>query len=38
MKAVKVIASIYEKEQLALDKPLNLNKNSGVEVIVLISE
>ena len=38
MKAVKVMASIDEKGQLALDKPLNLNKNSRVEVIVLISE
>lgn len=38
MKAVKVMASIDEKGQLTLDKPLNLNKNSRVEVIVLISE
>ncbi|MEO1432318.1 MAG: hypothetical protein AAFV71_25280 [Cyanobacteria bacterium J06633_8] len=38
MKAVKVMATINEEGQLALDKPLNINKNSRVEVIVLISE
>ena len=38
MKAVKVMATINEEGQLALDKPLDINKNSRVEVIVLISE
>ena len=38
MKAVKVMATINEEGQLALDKPLNIDKNSRVEVIVLISE
>jgi len=38
MKAVKVMATINEQGQLTLDRPLVTNKNSRVEVIVLIPE
>ncbi len=38
MKAIKVMATIDEEGKLALDKPLMIDKNSRVEVIVLISE
>lgn len=38
MKAIKVMASIDEHEQLTLDSPLITDKNSRVEVIVLIPE
>ncbi|MBW4611127.1 MAG: hypothetical protein KME22_28960 [Hassallia sp. WJT32-NPBG1] len=38
MKAIKVMATIDEQGQLTLDRPLIMDKNSGVEVIVLIPE
>lgn len=38
MKAIKVMATINEQGQLALDKPLTIDKNQRVEVIVLIPE
>ena len=38
MKALKVMATIDEQGQLTLDRPLTINKNSRVEVIVLIPE
>ncbi|MDZ7955032.1 hypothetical protein [Nostoc sp. DedQUE09] len=38
MKAVKVMATINEQGQLTLDHPLMTDKNSRVEVIVLIPE
>ena len=38
MKAIKVMATIDEHGQLTLDHPLITDKNSRVEVIVLISE
>ncbi len=38
MKAIKVMATIDEHGQLTLDRPLITDKNSRVEVIVLISE
>lgn len=38
MKAVKVMATIDEHGQLTLDRPLMREKNSRVEVIVLIAE
>ncbi len=38
MKAIKVMATIDEEGKLALDKPLMIDKNSRVEVIVLIPE
>ncbi len=38
MKALKVMGTIDEKGQLTLDQPLIADKNSRVEVIVLISE
>jgi hypothetical protein len=38
MKAIKVMATIDEEGKLALDKPLMIDKNSRVEVIVLIHE
>lgn len=38
MKAIKVMGTIDEQGQLFLDQPLNRNKNSRVEVIVLIQE
>lgn len=38
MKAIKVMATIDEQGQLALDSPLMVDRNSRVEVIVLIPE
>lgn len=38
MKALKVMATIDEQGQLTLDHPLISDRNSRVEVIVLISE
>ena len=38
MKAIKAMGSINEQGQLSLDNPLKINKNSRVEVIVLIQE
>ncbi|MBW4473640.1 MAG: hypothetical protein KME45_25175 [Stenomitos rutilans HA7619-LM2] len=38
MKALKVMATIDEQGQLTLDHPLLTDKNSRVEVIVLIPE
>lgn len=38
MKAIKVMATVDEQGQLTLDKPLIADRNSRVEVIVLISE
>ncbi|MDZ8066746.1 MAG: hypothetical protein RMY64_14180 [Nostoc sp. DedQUE08] len=38
MKAFKVMATINEQGQLTLDYPLITDKNSRVEVIVLIPE
>ncbi|UKO97184.1 type II toxin-antitoxin system RelN family antitoxin [Nostoc sp. UHCC 0870] len=38
MKALKVMATINEEGQLTLDHPLLTDKNSRVEVIVLIPE
>ncbi|VXD20072.1 conserved hypothetical protein [Planktothrix serta PCC 8927] len=38
MKAVKVMAMINDQGQLTLDHPLITDKNSRVEVIVLIPE
>ncbi|HLO88858.1 MAG TPA: hypothetical protein VK203_28160 [Nostocaceae cyanobacterium] len=38
MKAIKVMATINEQGQLTLDCPLMTDKNSRVEVIVLIPE
>ncbi|MBW4582221.1 MAG: hypothetical protein KME42_21865 [Tildeniella nuda ZEHNDER 1965/U140] len=38
MKAIKVMATVDQQGQLALDTPLVTNQNSRVEVIVLISE
>lgn len=38
MKAIKVMATIDEQGQLTLDRPLIMDKNSRVEVIVLIPE
>ena len=38
MKAIKVMATIDEQGQLTLDHPLITDKNSRVEVIVLIPE
>ena len=38
MKAIKVMATIDEQGQLTLDCPLIMDKNSRVEVIVLIPE
>ncbi|GAA6615305.1 hypothetical protein [Scytonema sp. NUACC26] len=38
MKAIKVMASIDEHGQLTLDRPIITDKNSRVEVIVLIPE
>lgn len=36
MKAIKVMATIDEQGQLTLDRPLIIDQNSRVEVIVLI--
>ncbi|KAF3887024.1 MULTISPECIES: type II toxin-antitoxin system RelN family antitoxin [Nostocales] len=38
MKAIKIMATIDEHGQLTLDRPLVSDKNSRVEVIVLIPE
>ncbi|MBW4475710.1 MAG: hypothetical protein KME54_02280 [Tolypothrix brevis GSE-NOS-MK-07-07A] len=38
MKALKVMATINEQGQLTLDNPLITDKNSRVEVIILIPE
>ncbi|MGB3265011.1 MAG: hypothetical protein WBA89_13785 [Microcoleus sp.] len=38
MKAIKVMATIDERGQLHIDEPLKLDRNSRVEVIVLIPE
>ena len=38
MKAIKVMATIDDRGQLTLDIPLITDKNSRVEVIVLIPE
>jgi len=38
MKAIKVMATIDDQGQLTLDYPLIIDKNSRVEVIVLIPE
>lgn len=38
MKAIKLMATIDEQGQLTLDYPLIIDKNSRVEVIVLIPE
>lgn len=38
MKAIKVMGNINEDGQLTLDKPIITDKNSRVEVIVLIRE
>lgn len=38
MKAMKVMATIDEQGQLTLDHPLIIDKNSRVEVIILIPE
>ncbi len=38
MKALKVMGTIDEQGQLTLDQPLITNKNSRVEVIILIPE
>lgn len=38
MKAIKVMGTINDQGQLALDQPLEVAQNSRVEVIVLIQE
>ena len=38
MKAIKVMGTVDEKGQLALDSPLTIDKQSRVEVIVLVLE
>jgi hypothetical protein len=38
MRAIKVMGTINEQGQLALDQPLEVAQNSRVEVIVLIQE
>lgn len=38
MKAIKVMGTVDERGQLALDYPLTIDKQSRVEVIVLIDE
>lgn len=38
MKAIKVMATINEQGQITLDRPLITDKNSRVELIVLIPE
>ena len=38
MKALKAMATINEQGQITLDSPLLKNKNSRVEIIVLIPE
>lgn len=38
MKVIKVMVTVNKQGQLALDSPLNVDKESRVEVIVLIPE
>ncbi|NJN89317.1 MAG: hypothetical protein HC840_29380 [Leptolyngbyaceae cyanobacterium RM2_2_4] len=38
MRAIKVMGTINDQGQLALDQPLEVAQNSRVEVIVLIQE
>ncbi len=38
MKAIKVMATVNQQGQLALDTPLVIDQNSRVEVIVLVPE
>lgn len=38
MKAIKVMGTVNEQGQLALDSPLTIEKQSRVEVIVLVPE
>lgn len=38
MRAIKVVETINDQDQLALDQPLEVAQNSRVEVIVLIQE
>ncbi len=38
MKAIKVMGTVDEQGQIALDSPLNIDKKSRVEVIILIPE
>ena len=38
MKAIKVMGTLDEQGQLTLDSPLTIEKQSRVEVIVLVSE
>ena len=38
MKAIKVMGTVNEQGELALDSPLSVDKRSRVEVIVLIPE
>ena len=38
MKAIKLMGTVDEQGQIALDSPLNIDKKSRVEVIVLIPE
>ena len=38
MKAIKVMGTVDEKGQLALDSPLDLDKQSRVEIIILVNE
>lgn len=38
MKAIKVMATIDDRGQLCIDEPLKFDRNSRVEVIVLIPE
>ena len=38
MKAIKVMGTVNEQGELALDSPLTVDKRSRVEVIVLIPE
>ena len=38
MKAIKVMATVDQQGQLALDTPLIIDQNSRVEVIVLVPE
>ncbi|ELS00819.1 hypothetical protein Xen7305DRAFT_00005200 [Xenococcus sp. PCC 7305] len=38
MKAIKVMGTVDEQGQIALDYPLNIDKKSRVELIVLIPE
>ena len=38
MKAIKAMGTIDDKGQLALDSPLAIDKQSRVEVIILVAE